>query len=67
MTGDEALARLRAEGVLLSFSVANDVLRAVTHLDVTADDVETAIAAAARALAGDPRPVELAADAPTPY
>jgi threonine aldolase len=67
MTGDEALARLRAEGVLLSFSVAQDVLRAVTHLDVTAADIEVAIDGATRALAGKRRPVELAADAPTPY
>jgi threonine aldolase len=67
MTGDEALARLRAEGVLFSFSVAKDVLRAVTHLDVDAADIETAIEAAARALTGDRRAVELAADGPTPY
>jgi threonine aldolase len=67
MTGDEVLARLRAEGVLLSFSVAKDVLRAVTHLDVTAADIEAAIEAAARALMGGRRPIGLAADGPTPY
>jgi threonine aldolase len=67
MSGDEALARLRGEGVLFSFSVAKDVLRAVTHLDVSADDIEHAIEGAVRAFAGNRRPVELAADAPTPY
>jgi threonine aldolase len=67
MTGDEALARLRAEDVLLSFSVAKDVLRAVTHLDVDDSDIETAIAGAVRALAGDRRPVEAVVDGPTPY
>jgi hypothetical protein len=39
----------------------------VTHLDVTAADIEAAIDGATRALAGKRRPVELAADAPTPY
>jgi threonine aldolase len=67
LTGDEALALLRAEGVLLSFAVAKDVLRAVTHLDVDAADIEAAIDAAARALTAEGRPVELAADRPTPY
>jgi threonine aldolase len=67
MSGEEALARLRTAGVLLSFAVARDVLRAVTHMDVSADDIETAIAGAGRALAGELRPVELAADVPTPY
>jgi threonine aldolase len=67
MTGDEALARLRAEGVLLSFSVANDVLRAVTHLDVSAADIDVAVDSVTRALAGRRRPIELAAEAPTPY
>jgi threonine aldolase len=67
MTGDETLARLRAEGVLLSFSVAKDVLRAVTHLDVDAADIEVAIGSVARALGGDRRPVDLVFDRPTPY
>ena len=67
LTGDEALALLRAEGVLFSFSVGNDVLRAVTHLDVSAADIEAAVEGAARALTGERRPVELAADGPTPY
>ncbi len=67
LTGDEVLAQLRAERVLFSFSVGKDILRAVTHLDVSADDVEAAVEGATRALAGGRRPVELAADGPTPY
>jgi hypothetical protein len=43
------------------------VLRAVTHLDVGAEDIEQAIVRIPRALASTERPVELAADAPTPY
>lgn len=64
---DEAVHRLRAEGVLLSFAARRDVLRAVTHLDVATDDVERAVELIPRALAGAPRPADLAADAPTPY
>jgi len=67
MTGDEAITRLRAEGVLLSFAARKDVLRALTHLDISADDVEEAIAGTVRALSGSQRPVELAGEAPTPY
>jgi threonine aldolase len=67
MTGDEAIARLRAEGVLLSFAARKNVLRAVTHLDVTAQDVERAIEPTIRALTGAKRPVELVGDAPTAY
>ena len=67
LTADEAVARLRAEGVLLSFAARKDVLRAVTHLDVSAADIEEAIAGAVRAFTGSQRPVELAGDAPTPY
>jgi threonine aldolase len=66
-SADEAIARLRAEGVLLSFGARKDVLRAVTHLDVSADDIEQAIELIPRALASSDRPVELAGDAPTPY
>jgi threonine aldolase len=66
-SADEAIARLRAEGVLLSFAARKDVLRAVTHLDVSADDIERAIEGIPRALASSDRPVELAGDAPTPY
>jgi threonine aldolase len=67
MSGDDAIARLRAEDVLFSFSVAKDILRAVTHLDVSATGIDSALEAAARALVGGRRPVELAAEAPTPY
>jgi threonine aldolase len=45
----EALDRLRAEGVLLS-RTRPGVLRAVTHLDLTDDDVEHALTAVPRAL-----------------
>jgi len=64
---DEAVARLRAEGVLLSFAARKDVLRAVTHLDIGAEEIERAIEAIPRALASTERPVELAGEAPTPY
>ena len=47
MTGDEARQRLDAEGVRMSGSYGT--LRAVTHLDVSAADIETALAAARRA------------------
>lgn len=67
MTGDEALARLRGEGVLLSFAARKDVLRAVTHMDVSAEDVERAIEGCIHALARERRPAALAGDAPTPY
>ena len=64
---DEALARLRGEGVLLSFAAKRNVLRAVTHLDVCADDIERAIPAIARALSRRAEPVAAAGDAPTPF
>ena len=67
LPADEALARLRAEGVLLSYAARPDVLRAVTHLDVSADDIEEASERIPRALAEAGRPVDVAADAPTPY
>jgi threonine aldolase len=67
LAADEAVARLRSEGVLLSFAARKDVLRAVMHLDVTVEDVEAACEAIPRALASTDRPVELAGDAPTPY
>ena len=63
---DDAVARLRAEGVLLSFATRKDVLRAVTHLDVSADDVEQAIERIPRALTGAPV-ADTAEAAPTPY
>ena len=67
LTADEAVARLRAEGVLFSFAARKDVLRAVTHLGISAEDVDEAVSATVRALSGSHRPVELAGDAPTPY
>jgi hypothetical protein len=39
----------------------------VTHLDVTVEEIHRAIEAIPRAFAATDRPVELAADAPTPY
>jgi threonine aldolase len=67
LAADDAIARLRAESVLLSFAARKDVLRAVTRLDVTSDDIEGAIERIPRALASTDRPVELAGEAPTPY
>jgi threonine aldolase len=64
---DDAVARLRAEGVLLSFAAEHDVLRAVTHLDVTAEEVEQAVERIPRALTGASRTAGLAGPAPTPY
>jgi threonine aldolase len=55
---DEAVQRMRAERVLLSYGARKDVLRAVTHLDVSAEEIEQAIEAIARALTGAERPVE---------
>ncbi len=46
MTSDEARTRLEAEGVRLSGSYTS--LRAVTHLDVSAADIETALSAMRR-------------------
>jgi threonine aldolase len=67
LDGDEAIARLREEGVLLSFAAHDGVLRAVTHLDVSSEDIEEAVERIPRALTGTRRAVDLAADAPTPY
>jgi hypothetical protein len=39
----------------------------VTHMDVSAAEIEEAIPAIARALSGREAPVELATEAPTPY
>jgi threonine aldolase len=64
---DDAVARLRAEGVLLSFAARRDVLRAVTHLDVSEADVEEAIDRIPRALTGAARAADHAGTAPTPY
>jgi threonine aldolase len=67
LDADEAVARLRAEGVLLSFAARDGVLRAVTHLDVSADEVEEALERIPRALTGSSPTARLAADAPTPF
>jgi threonine aldolase len=67
LVGDEAIGRLRAEGVLLSFAVRRNVLRAVTHLGVSADDVEEAVERIPRGLTRSSRRADVAADAPTPY
>ena len=64
---DEAVARMRAGGVLLSFGSRKNVLRAVTHLDVSAEDVDHAVELIPRSLAGAPETVDVRADAPTPY
>ncbi len=50
LTCAEAMARMKQEGVLLSTTVWPTKLRAVTHLDVTDDDIDTAIDAIPRAL-----------------
>jgi threonine aldolase len=47
----DAIDRMKAHGVLVSTTVHPTVVRAVTHLDITDDDIETAIGAIARALA----------------
>jgi threonine aldolase len=43
LTQEEALARLQAEGVGLSGTIHPTVLRAVTHLDVSDEDIDRAI------------------------
>jgi threonine aldolase len=50
LTRAEARARLEREGVALSSTVHPTVLRAVTHLDVTDDDITSAIELIPRAL-----------------
>jgi threonine aldolase len=67
LDADDAVARLRSRGVLLSFAARHGVLRAVTHLDVSADDVEEAVERIPRALTGAAPTARLAADAPTPF
>jgi threonine aldolase len=62
---DEALERLRGEGVLFSPAVPRGVLRAVTHLDVSADDVELAIGAVSEALGQRSPAAKNAAATPT--
>ncbi len=50
LTSAEALARLEEAGVGLSWTIRPGVLRAVTHLDVSDDDVERALELVPRAL-----------------
>jgi len=50
LTRDEALARLRDAGVGLSSTIHPTVLRAVTHLDLSDEDVERAVELVAPAL-----------------
>ena len=47
---DDALARSREAGVGLSSTIHPTVLRAVTHLDVTDEDIEAACELVPRAL-----------------
>ena len=54
LTAPEAAVLLAEEGLLMSTAIRRGCLRAVTHLDVSADDIERAIEAAAKALAGRP-------------
>jgi threonine aldolase len=50
LTREEAMARMKDEGVLLSTTVWPTKVRAVTHLDVDDDDIDAAIDAIPRAL-----------------
>jgi threonine aldolase len=50
LSSAEAIERLAAEGVGLSGTVKPGVLRAVTHLDITDDDVDRALELVPRAL-----------------
>ena len=50
LTSEEALKRLAAEGVGLSATVHPNVLRAVTHLDVSDEDIDHAIELIPKAL-----------------
>jgi threonine aldolase len=45
-----AIGRMKERGVLVSTTVHPTVVRAVTHLDVADDDIDTAIAAIALSL-----------------
>ena len=50
LTSAEALQRLRGEGVALSITIHPNVLRAVTHLDVSDEEIDRAVEAIPRAL-----------------
>jgi threonine aldolase len=47
----DTIERIKAQGVLVSTTVHPTTVRAVTHLDISDEDVEGAIAAIPRALA----------------
>jgi threonine aldolase len=51
LSREEAAANLRAEGILVSNAAPRGVLRAVTHLDVSASDVDRAVERARAAFA----------------
>jgi len=50
LSKEEALARLAEQGVALSATIHPTILRAVTHLDVSEEEIEAALAAIPRAL-----------------
>jgi threonine aldolase len=50
LTKEEAMVRLAEQGVGLSATIHPTVLRAVTHLDVTDEDIESALEAIPRAI-----------------
>jgi threonine aldolase len=52
LTRTEALERMHDGGVALSGTIRADVMRAVTHLEITDDDVEVAIGVLAGVLTG---------------
>jgi threonine aldolase len=64
---EEAVAHLRAEGVLLSLAARPGALRAVTHLDVSGADIERAVEAIPKALSRRGTPVAPVGAVPTPY
>jgi len=67
LPADEAVARIRAEGVLLSFASHRDVLRAVTYLNVSETDVERAVELIPRALTGSRSAADETAHIPSPF
>jgi threonine aldolase len=50
LSKEEAMARLAEQGVALSATIHPTILRAVTHLDVSDDDIESALERIPRAL-----------------
>jgi threonine aldolase len=67
MAESEAIERLLGEGVRVSGTLHPGVLRAVTHIGITDEDIESAIEAVPRALGAQPRsPATKNAPAATP-